>query len=260
MSTAQGYDYRTTFRYIHNNNALGAPLHAGDDGYKGFLFPGTDKMSSETGPTAQTIAAITEQCFKKPEEKRVAGASGKLFQGCPIVSPEFLACLAFGYTEEVDALGNTNLALAKPGSDECEPCDPSDPTNQDWGMIEGICVVDCNNKVVGRRLNVIRSISTFELSRQLRKGGKDVNALGADMNIQLDENTGYGEGPGDLVESYDPLTGLPDCNPQVCVDTDFDFSAIEAVCGACDAEYFGCLLTPGLIAANPVLDIPMITG
>ena len=258
-----GLPIRINNIFVHLNDCFGAPQYT-TDSLPVFWFPGREASTAAVNSTFRGIAAIATECYNKAAENVVNGGELVLNFGCGYTYPEFDSLFIRGRSREYDIAGNILSSLSKPGAEDCYQCAKveaeSCPTT--FSIIVDYCIEDCNAVAIDRKFMVIRSVEQGVDSSPKQVGGNTPGNFTSNITISVNTNDGYGEGPADLIQSYDE-NGEPGCASVVCdvpcpTDGSVDFAELDALCD-CASELAGTI-TADLIAANPELDHPFFTG
>lgn len=259
--TTGTYPTRINHLFIYLNNCAGKPLATGD-GSPVFWFPGKEAMELEAGPTFRTISEVSTECFSRAARNETAGSDAVFRRGCGFSTPEFDSVFLRGYTREYTATGGILKAVESPAGSDCWTCGTTDDCDKTFTIIADICEVDCEDKPVNRRFDIVRRISQATLSNRSKRGGNNPGNFSGDITLQTSSNSGWGAGPANLFPAYDAdgnfgtspvVEGIP--KPATLNMTSLD----EAGCG-CKNAYAGKAITADLVAANPLLNHPLITG
>lgn len=260
--TAGGYPIVINNLFIREHNCDGSIMDLASGG-RSWFFSGNDDMTLAAGLTFETIAAIASQCFNRAERNRVSGADAILNRGCGFNAPEFDAAFLTGMHVSTGAGGETQVSFDKPGTNDCRDCAKTTSTDCDptFSIIADYCEVDCNDNPIDRKFMVIRNVTQATLSNRKQIGGNDNTAFGGDITLTVNTNDNWGYGPGGLLVSDDE-NGNPECASVTCgiacPAVGLDFTDIDALCG-CANEFAGCTIDAAVVAANPVLDFPLLT-
>ena len=245
---------------ITENDCLGAPVGTSAGG-RVWVLNGNDDTNIESGPTFETIAEIVRNCYTRPADRRVSGSETTLDFGCPISNPELCAALEDGYTITYDEDNNPILSVAKPGETDCQKCGKTeeDGCDKSVSIIALVCETDCESNNVGISFMVIRSVTGGTSNSPKGVGQNGLNS--PTLTLTTTTNDGYGEGPGGFIRNYD-ADGEPVCEPvsyRIPCPDDLDLGELHTLCG-CKEDLIGCTITEEIVLANPILDIPLITG
>jgi len=227
-----------------------------------FWFPGRESTTASINTTFRSIAAIVSECYNRAAQSIPNGGELVLNFGCGYAYPEFDTLFINGQVPSYDVDGNILTSLAKPGEDGCYQCDKvgSEDCEQTFAILVDYCIEDCNSKVIDRKFMVIRCVNQAVNGSPKQVGGNNNANFSSALTVSVETSDGYGEGPADLVQSYDE-DGLPSCESVTCdvpCPEGLDFAALDELCD-CAGDLAGAV-TADVIAANPELDHPFFTG
>lgn len=249
-----GYPIRVQHIFLRELACDGSVLPL-EDGGCGFWLRGNKETQIDAGINFETVAAIVGECYRKSAENNVGGADGVINLGCKFTYSELSATFIKGMHESTGLGGTIQTSFDKPGEEDCYTCPKEESTecDREFALMAVYCEVDCDDKVIGQKIMVIRRISEATLSNRKRIGGGNVDAFGGDISISIETNDGFGYGPGDLLVSDDG--GEPECASVTCdieCPADLDLTYLDEQCG-CAAVLSGCKITAETLVSYPEL-------